>query len=72
MTKPIIVLAGDYQQYVNYLREHGAVSACDRRYARGELPNMRGIEASEVVETGTFGWRKDAQELREMAQTRVR
>ena len=70
--KSVIVLAGNYRQYLDYVRAHGAVSARDRGFAYGERDKMCGIEASEVVVTGTFWERADAGDAYEFANSRVR
>lgn len=69
--KPTIVLARSYQEFREYVRERGGKSN-DRAYVYGDWPRMAGIEASGVVEIGTFHRLDDARKLRQIAETRVR
>jgi hypothetical protein len=65
-TKPIIVLAGNYQQFREYAHD-------DKRFVFGDsVDKMRGLNVSGVVEVGTFWKRKDAGELYREAKQRVR
>ena len=68
--KKIIILAGNFEQFNRALEERGLT---DREAVYGYCPNvMRGIEASEVIEVGTFYEHPRAFELREEALYRVR
>jgi hypothetical protein len=66
----IIILAGNRQQFEGYLEHNGLTDsqACYGFDAR----SLFGIEASGVIEIGTFYERKDASELRRLAHSRVR
>lgn len=66
----IIVLAGHREEFEQYLSDCGLT---DSEAVYGWCPDvMAGIEASKVVEIGTFYKHKDAYKLREFARTRVR
>lgn len=68
--KKIIVLAGSRQQFEEYLAENGLT---DSEAVYGYHPErMMGIEASKVVEIGTFYERNDRYELRKLADSRIR
>lgn len=71
--KPTIVLAGDYSQFLDFIRSHGASGPRDRNFVFGDrVEKMMGVEASKVVTTGTFWKRKDARHLEDMAASRIR
>lgn len=68
--KKIIILAGNRQQFEDYLEDNGLT---DSQAVYGYEPDrILGIEASWVEVIGTFWERKDAVELRNLALTRVR
>ncbi len=67
--KYTIVLAGNLTQYNHFLEEQGHT---DTDCIYGQANTMRGIIARDVVEYGTFYERSDANELRELAKSRIR
>lgn len=68
--KKIIVLAGNREQFERYLDENGMT---DSEAIHGYCAEvLYGIEASKIVEVGTFYERKDCHELKELALTRIR
>ena len=68
--KQIIVLAGNREQFENYLAENGLT---DSEAVYGYFPDsIMGVDASEVVKVGTWYERKDAYDLERLALSRVR
>ena len=68
--KKIIVLAGSREQFEHYLDENGLT---DSEAVYGyDIHVLRGIEASRVVEIGTFYERNDSYNLKREAESRVR
>ena len=66
----IIVLAGSRQQFEDYLDKNGLT---DSEAIYGYEPErLMGIEAREVITIGTFFERKDAVQLLELAESRIR
>ena len=68
--KKIIVLAGSREQFERYLDDNGLTDS-EAIYGY-HADRILGIEASKVVEVGTFYERNDAYELRQLAESRVR
>lgn len=68
--KKIIILAGTKQQFDSYCRvnELNMESAV---YGHS-FESIQGVEASKVEVIGTFWDRKDASELKELADSRIR
>ena len=65
-----IVLAGNYNEFRQFLYENGGTDSEYRYGGRPEL--MLGIEVSEVITYGTFWERQDSGDLYETAMSRVR
>lgn len=68
--KKIIVLAGNFYEFQNYIRfQIEPIS----RFVYGDFPHkIDGIEASRVDIVGTFYNRSDAGKLEELAKSRIR
>lgn len=67
--KKIIILAGNRQQFEDYLEDNGLT---DSQAVYGYEPDrMLGIEISRVEIIGTFWERKDAVDLHNFALSRV-
>ena len=69
---PICVLAGNYKQYCDYIKEQGATNPLDKRWVDGMSANCLGIHFQSIIEIGTF--RSDigkATELRAIRQASV-
>lgn len=64
--KPILVIAGDYRQYVFWCREH-EISPNDRRRVRyvRDWQDLRGRRGNPYITVGTFYQRRDMAEIRE-------
>lgn len=68
--KKIIVLAGNYTQYMEYVQSTKIPAS---KFVYADNPSkLMGYEAEEVIETGTFSRRLDAVELRMLANSRIR
>ncbi len=65
---PIIVCAGNREQYEMYLASHGLHSG-NAVYANAHI--LAGVEASEIIVIGTFWERPDAGEAFEYAKSRI-
>jgi len=70
-SKPILVLAGNYQQYREYIREHKLDS---KRYVwmDDHAHNAMGREFAALIAIGTFFDRPDAGKQYSYANSRVR
>lgn len=69
--KVTIVLAGNREQYENYVIDT-AVSFPGKRFVYGfNAYKILGSQAEEVVTTGTFWQRHDARKLFDLSLTRV-
>ena len=65
-SKPVIVLAGNYNQF----RE---ATMGNHNFIFGDsFEKIAGVEASAVIVVGTFWFRDNARELYQWAQSRVR
>lgn len=70
MKKKIIVLAGNREQFEKYLNDNGMT---DSEAVYGYEPRViYGLIAERVDIIGTFWERKDAEELQDLAYSRVR
>ena len=68
--KQFIVLAGSRREFEDFLNEQGLT---DSEALYGYMPDViAGVETERVVEVGSFRERKDAEKLREFADTRIR
>ena len=68
--KKTIILAGNREQFERYLDNFGKT---DSECVYGYSPEaIYGVEATNVVVTGTFWDRKDAHKLKELADSRIR
>lgn len=68
--RKIIVLAGSRIEFEGYLNSMGMT---DNEALYGYMPDvMAGVEASKVEIIGTFWDRKDANKLKEFAESRIK
>lgn len=69
MKKVILVVAGDYRQYINYLRENNLTQS-EAKYI-DYWQKAAGFLAEKVVTVGTWYKNNDASELVKFCETRV-
>jgi hypothetical protein len=69
--KKIIVLAGNYSEFVRHMHAVGAAERDRLIYADTPI-KIAGCEAERVDEVGTFYERKDAFEMRQLANSRIK
>lgn len=70
--KKTLVLAGNYAQYINFCKEKGLHSKNDQYYHASWPGQIQGHTFCDIEIIGTFWDRKDARDLLELAQSRVR
>ena len=66
----VLILAGNREQYEQWLADNGRTR--QTAFYCYDKERIIGVEVSSVLTIGTFWERKDAYELFQLAQTRIR
>jgi len=67
--KTIIVIAGKFKEFDEFRR---ALRHNNNTYFYGDIKNLNGIEADEILKIGTWANRNDLPELLKRAEERVK
>lgn len=71
MEQAMIILAGNYREFQNYIESHKVPLRGYRTIYGETAEKMAGIRVNEFITIGTFWDKKDAKSLYDFAHTRV-